>query len=81
MPRKSKYKDLALLVRNDRVSFVHRGGQNIIVQNVQAVPIVSSPLLHPPPRRGGGQRWGFEPFDCAQDTLYAVIELLEQFEL
>jgi len=72
MPRRSKYKDLAVFVWNNR--------------SVQVADKILSfktfkPLLHPPPRRGGGQRWGFEPFDCAQDKLHAVIELLEQFEL
>src|SRR5262245_37393854 len=32
----------------------------------------SSPLLHPPPRRGGGKRWGIEQS--------AAVERLERFE-
>jgi hypothetical protein len=33
------------------------------------------------PRRGGGKRWGLEPFDCAQDELRVAVERLERLEL
>src|SRR4029434_5747111 len=33
------------------------------VQAVQIASLRSIPFLHPPPRRGGGKRWGLEPLE------------------
>ena len=77
MRRKSTYEDLAVLVWNNRSVQVGKYYRSKRSRRSNR----SRPLLHPPPRRGGGQRWGFEPFDCGQDKLHAVIELLELFGL
>src|SRR5262245_38201833 len=43
-----------------KASYFHSG---LMVQNVQDVQAAATPLLHPPPRRGGGKRWGIERFE------------------
>jgi hypothetical protein len=38
-----------------------------------------NPLLHPPPRRGGGKRWGLDLSEAVERN--EVVERFEQFRI
>jgi hypothetical protein len=58
---KNLHDSVCSLVMNLSVTNAVNGPNQVqIVQCIQALRSVQAPSCHPPPRRGGGPRWGLE---------------------